>query len=119
PGSLDIGNSCSVQTAAPITITVKWEKKAAVAGGPVTIVAKISATNPASRIVTVSGTDLTYRGSLTPGQGQQFATDTFGPVDVPANTSQFEVATITTVDSNAFGITQYNDVVTVTYTDKL
>jgi hypothetical protein len=116
PLNLDIPNTCTAQTAAQqVTIKINWAKQPAVAGGPVTIVAIISAQNNAARTISVGGTDKLYRGST---QTDLLQTDTVAPVDVAPNSTQI-LATLTVVDKSPGGATQYNDVFSATFTDKL
>ena len=95
-----------------VTITVNWTKTKAPNNGPITITTVITATNPASRAVTISVTDNIYLG-LT--QTSLLDTKTFGPQVIDANKSAtFTHTFVDTVNVNA---TSYNDVATGTYID--
>jgi hypothetical protein len=92
PASLSFGNTCDpANLSKPVSITVTWTKSAPAPNGDITITTNISATNPASRVITVNVTDVMYEGST---QTTQVTTtggtnpDSSGDVDLPANTTQ-------------------------------
>src|SRR5207237_8672143 len=77
-----------------------------------------TATNPASRVVTVDVSDVIYDGATqttqsTPTSGTNPASS--GPVDIPANTTQLVYTHTITVASGS----SFNDVATATYPDKV
>jgi len=116
PAELSFTNTCSTDASARqagVAITVTWEKRAATASGPATIITHIYAKNPAARTITVNVTDRIYAGTT---QTTELDSATAGPVDVPANTELLVLthtfAWTSPTDSSA------NDVATATYTDK-
>jgi hypothetical protein len=120
PASLAFGDTCDpANRSKPVSITVSWTKSAPAPNGDVTITTNITATNPASRVITVNVSDVMYEGltqttQVTPTSGTNPASS--GDVDVPANTTQLVFThTITTASS----ATSFNDVATATYTDKI
>jgi hypothetical protein len=120
PASLSFGNTCDpANLSKPVSITVTWTKSAPAPNGDITITTNISATNPASRVITVNVTDVMYEGST---QTTQVTTtggtnpDSSGDVDLPANTTQLVFTHTVTTASSA---TSFNDVATATYTDKV
>jgi len=120
PAKVQFDNVCAADapTNLPVTITVTWTKLAAKPGF-ITVVTNISATNPASRTVTVNVSDTIYEDSAqtTP---LDTATTPVGGVDVPANTSQVvltHTATLPAADGSIGGF--LNDVATANYTDKV
>ena len=114
PASLGFANVCdpNQQLTKSVKIDVSWSKQA-VPGG-ITITTTITATNPASRTVTVNVTDQIYLGTT---QSTLLDTASSGNIDVPANTST-TVLTHTFTDTVNTSATSYNDVATATYTDK-
>jgi len=118
--SADFPNVCPNPAATQtknITINIGWTKNAATPGN-ISVTATITATNPASRDITVNVTDNVWVGSLTPGSG----TLIHGPVSsgsvlVPAGMT-VTVMTDTFTDSNTSD-SQFNDIATATYTDVL
>ena len=110
--SLSFGNVCAVNPirTLPLSFTVTWTKGAAQASGNITVTTHVYATNPASRTITTSVTDVIYSGLTT-------VLDTTAPAikDVPANTANFLMLTHTiTVPAGTLNL---NDVATGTYTD--
>lgn len=112
PATVSFTNTCDPagSLSAPVSIKVTWTKQPATASGPITVVTHVYATNPASRAVTVSVTDLIKSGTTL------LDTANAGPIDVPANTTQLVLTHSTTV---AAGTTGLNDVATASYTDKV
>jgi uncharacterized repeat protein (TIGR01451 family) len=113
PAHVDFPNSCDPEAAnsAGVSITVTWTKLAATPNGPITVITHVYATNPASRVVTVTAHDDIQSGATVLEHIDGSA------IDVPANTSGFLVLTHqTTVPA---GTTDLNDVATATYTDKV
>ena len=119
PTSLNFGNTCGKSGAdleRSVKITVSWTRSGPTPSGDILITTQIKATNPAHRVVTVNVTDEIY-GGATPS-GAALDTANSGDVDVPANTSNFVVLEHqTTVASGT--ATEFNDVATATYTDKV
>ncbi len=117
PAHVDFTNTCDKDASnkdTGVTVTVSWEKLAAVPGGPATIVTHVYAKNPASRVITVNVTDKIYAGT---DQTTLLDTANSGDVDVAANTTQL-VLTHTFV-WNSPNTSAVNDVATATYTDKV
>ena len=115
PATLGFANVCdpNQQLTKSVKINVSWSKQA-VPGG-ITITTTITATNPASRTVTVNVTDDIYLGAT---QTTLVDEATSGPVDVAPNTST-TILTHTFTDTVNTSATSYNDVATATYTDKV
>jgi len=119
PATLGFGNTCDpANRSKPVAITVTWTKSATAPNGDITITTHITATNPASRVVTVDVSDVIYDGATqttqsTPTSGTNPASS--GPVDIPANTTQLVYTHTITVASGS----SFNDVATATYTDKV
>ncbi len=112
PASLDIPDTCGPDRdahKAHVGITVSWERLPAEAGGPITILTHVYATNPSARVITTTVVD-DIRSSTT-------VLDSAGPVtaDVPANTANFLMLTHQTQVPAGTG--NLNDVATGTYTD--
>lgn len=114
PAVLSFENVCLADNprTADVAITVAWEKLPATPDGDVTVVTKIYATNPASRIITVKVTDQIRSGTTVLDTLQS------NDVDVPANTANYLVlehmATVPAADA-----INLNDVATATYIDKV
>src|SRR5262249_9228958 len=96
-----------------VAIKVEWTRGAPTPSGQATIITNIYATNPAARVVTVTVTDKIYEGTT---QTTLLDTPASAAVDVPANTTQLILTHQVAVSSAA---TQFNDVATATYTDKV
>ena len=113
PATVSFGDTCDPEepTSAGVGIKITWEKKAATPSGPITVITKVYATNPAARTITVNVTDVIKSGTTT------LHTVSSGPVDVNANTANFLVLTHQT--EVPAGTTNLNDVATATYTDKV
>ncbi len=113
PATVSFGNTCdaSQSRSAGVKITISWEKKAATPSGPITVITHVYATNPAARVITTTVSDDIRSGTTV------LDTATSGPIDVPANTSNFLVLTHQTTVPD--GTTNLNDVATATYTDKV
>lgn len=111
--TLAFGDVCKADapTSLPISITVTWTKYAAVAGGPITVITHVYATNPAARVITTSVIDKIYSGTTL------LDTSPTATSDVPANTKNFLMLTHTYVA--AAGTTDLNDIATATYTDNV
>lgn len=110
PAHLSFGNTCD--TTQPLSqgvqVSVSWTKLPATLGA-ITVVSHVYATNPASRAITTTVTDVVYSGSTV------LHTSAPTTVVVPANTANFLVMTDTiTVPA---GTTNLNDIATATYTD--
>ncbi len=121
-GNVSFGDVCAAdfKDQAAVSFTVEWTKLEATPGGPVTAIVNIYATNPAARTITVDVIDKIYKGGDT--TGTLLDTKDFGPVDVPANTSNFAITPgggyqVTLNDAGTIG-NLLNDVATATYTDK-
>lgn len=119
PTELNFGNTCEMTSGelqATVTITVRWTRTAPSATGDITLITDVTASNPAHREITVTVSDSIYKGS---GQAAADLVDTEvgTPVDVPANTSTNVLHHETTVPAGT--ATQFNDVATATYTDKV
>jgi hypothetical protein len=116
PASLAFANVCdpTLPLSKSVKITVSWTKTPTLNG--IDITTTISATNPASRTITVAVSDTIYIGT-----DQSTALDTtttpVGGVDVPANTT-VTVLTHHTTDPNT-GDSDFNDIATASYTDKI
>ncbi|MCW3046201.1 MAG: hypothetical protein JWO74_485, partial [Solirubrobacterales bacterium] len=95
-----------------VTITVSWDKITTFAD-KVTILTNITVTNPAHRTITATVNDKVYEGA---GQSTTPVEYTFPATDVPANS---EVVLKHTYTVDASDATQYNDVATAKYTDKV
>lgn len=113
PASVSFPDTCdpAQPRSAGVQIVVTWEKQPATPSGPITVVTHVYATNPAARIITVSGSDQIRSGTTV------LDTAPWGPTDVPANTANFLLLTHTT--TVPAGTTDLNDVATATYTDKV
>jgi hypothetical protein len=113
PANLTFADTCSSSESrsARVQITVNWEKLPAVAGGPITVVTNVYATNPAHRTITVNVSDQIRSGTTV------LDTVASGAVDVPANVASYKVMTHETTVPD--GTTDLNDVATATYTDKV
>jgi hypothetical protein len=111
PANLSFTNTCdtSQPLSAHVNVTVTWTKQPAVASGPITVITHVYATNPASRVITIQGSDDIRSGTTV------LDTAPFGPTDVPANTANFPVLTHTFLAPS--GATNLNDIATATYTD--
>lgn len=111
PANLSFGDVCRADAPAtlPVAITVTWKKYAAIAGGPITVITHVYATNPAGRTITTSVTDRIYSGTTL------LDTSPVATKDVPANTANYLMLTHTFVAPA--GTTDFNDVATATYTD--
>ncbi|MGN6607630.1 MAG: hypothetical protein ACTHMS_11565 [Jatrophihabitans sp.] len=92
-----------------VNVTVTWTKLPADASGNITVVTNVYATNPASRVIQVSGSDDIRSGTTV------LETDVIPATDVPANST---VKVLTTTTSVASGTGALNDVASVSYTDK-
>jgi hypothetical protein len=116
PASLAFANVCdpTLPLSKSVKITVSWTKTPTLNG--IDITTTISATNPASRTITVAVSDTIYIGTdqSTP---LDTATTPVGGVDVAPNTT-VTVLTHHTTDSNT-GDSDFNDIATATYTDKI
>lgn len=112
PATVSFGNTCdaSQSRSAGVAITISWERKAASPFGVITVLTHVYATNPAARVITTSVTDDIRSGTTV------LDTALSGPIDVPANTSNFLVLTHQTTVPD--GTTDLNDAATGTYTDK-
>jgi hypothetical protein len=121
PSSLNFGNTCATTAAERqrgVTITVTWTRTAPSATGDITIVTDVYATNPAHRVITVSVQDKIYKGTAPNTAADLIDTKNGSPVDVPADTSNFLVLHhVKTVPAGT--ATEFNDVATATYTDKV
>jgi hypothetical protein len=113
PASVNFGDTCDASTplTANVSVTVTWTKSAPT-GGPITITTHVYATNPAHRTITVAVTDNIYAGS---DQSTLINSASVSGVDVPANTTMLVLTHTTSVASG----TEFNDVATATYTDKV
>ncbi|HET7735187.1 MAG TPA: hypothetical protein VFK52_04395 [Nocardioidaceae bacterium] len=111
PTRIDIANTCTGATSFSenVAITVRWEKLPATPGGPITVTTNVYAKNPASRTITVQGSDAIRSGTTV------LDTVNFGPVDVPAGQEILVLTHQTTVPA---GTTNLNDIATATYIDK-
>lgn len=111
--TLAFGDVCKADapTSLPVSITVKWTKYAAVAGGPITVITHVYATNPAARVITTSVVDKIYSGTTL------LDTSPTSTKDVPANTANYLLLTHTYVAPA--GTTDLNDVATGSYTDNV
>ena len=111
PVTRALGDSCDATNArtGSVTVTVTWTRIGPAPAGMIQISTVISATNPASRVITVSVSDAIRSGTTV------LDTATSGDVDVAANSTVTILTHTTTV---AAGTTSLNDVATATYTDK-
>jgi len=106
-----LGDTCDATNTntGTVQVTVSWSRLGPAPAGQILVSTSISATNPASRTITVNVSDDIRSGTTV------LDTLASGAVDVPANTT-------TTVLSHSFtvasGTTDLNDVATATYTDK-
>lgn len=83
PASLSLGNTCSVEgdfASVSVDETITWTKNAATPG-VATLTTNVYATNPASRSITVTASDVIYAGAV---GGTQLDDTTFASVVVPA-----------------------------------
>jgi hypothetical protein len=118
PASVSFGDVCTADNRQDrgVQITVKWEKLAAVAG-EITAIATITATNPASRTITVQVTDELYLGS---DQSVLLHTTVLDPVDVPANTTMTVGTDVVTLPATTAAIGDWlNDVARASYIDQV
>jgi Prealbumin-like fold domain len=115
PASLSFGNVCdpNQDTTLETTVTVTWDKLPADPSGVINIHTLVEATNPAARIITVKVTDELRSGTTV----LQTHDNGVNGIDVPANTTDFNVLEYTT--TIPAGTTDINDVATATYIDKL
>lgn len=114
PNTVAFGNVCDAgfSNTANVAVTVTWTKLAAVPSGQVLLVANVYATNPSARTITTTVSDQMYEGS---GTSTPLGSPFTATKDVPANTADYPMGTFQqAVTSSA---TQFNDVVTATYTD--
>lgn len=117
PARLSFTNTCDTSPGArmaTVDVAVSWSRSAADPTG-FTVTTQVYATNPASRPITVTVTDVIRTGT-TP-----LATVTGSPTSVPANTASALVLTHT-LDVALSGVLDprapdFNDVATATYTD--
>ncbi|BAK77906.1 hypothetical protein NH8B_3133 [Pseudogulbenkiania sp. NH8B] len=116
PAEVSFGDVCvkDAPLEKPVTITVTWTK-VSIIPGTISVTANITATNPASRTITVAVSDTIYQGTT-----QSVALDTanLGSFDVPANSSHVFTHTVTLPSSDGNIGDFLNDVATATYTDK-
>ena len=115
PASLSITDTCDVEgdyASVSVDETITWTKNAAIPGSA-TLTTNVYATNPASRPITVTVSDVMYAGS-TP-TGTPLDDTTFAPVVVPAG-QRVLVGTHTFVWANPT-TTSVNDRATATYVD--
>lgn len=117
--AVNFTNTCSANPAddsAKVNVTMTFTKSASNLSD-YTVTTAVYATNPASRTITVSGDDVIYTGNT------QLTDVSIPATDVPANsasyplisdTEDYPVSSITTAGGPSF-----NDIATVTYTDKL
>jgi hypothetical protein len=118
--SKSFGNTCATDapTSLPVSITVTWTKSTT-ATGDISITSHITATNPASRTITVNVTDTIYTG-LSGGTAVTAITGsnpyTFPPFDVGPNSNVEVDHTITVAAGTADA---FNDIAIATYTDKV
>jgi hypothetical protein len=111
PASLSFTNTCDPtgSLSQSVAITVSWTKHAASPSGVITVLTHVYATNPASRSIDTSVTDVIYSGTTA------LDTSSAGPITVPANTASFLLLTHSiTVPA---GTTNLNDIATGTYAD--
>jgi len=111
PASLSFTNTCDPagSLSQSVAITVTWTKHAASPSGDITVLTHVYATNPASRAIDTSVTDVIYSGTTA------LDTSSAGPTSVPANTANFLMLTHTFVVPAT--TTNLNDIATGTYAD--
>ncbi|MFM1966229.1 MAG: hypothetical protein RL134_1954 [Actinomycetota bacterium] len=114
PASLSLGNTCAVDgefASVSVDETVTWTKNPATPGAA-TLITNVYATNPASRPITVTASDVMFAGAV---GGTQLDDTTFASVVIPPRTTllvgthTFEWAAPTT--------TSVSDRATATYVD--
>jgi hypothetical protein len=110
---LNFPNTCDATqpVSQPLQISMNWSK---LPGDPynITVTTTVQATNPASRAITMSVTDVIYSGS---DQSAPIDALSSGQVTIPPNTANQTVLTHTITVPN--GPTAFNDVATGTFTD--
>lgn len=111
PATLTFPNTCdaTLPDHLPVSISVVWTRGPADPSGNITVSTKVYATNPSSRVIATSVTDVIYSGTTALDSASA------GPTDVPANTTNFLLLTHTF--SVAAGTSNLNDIATATYTD--
>lgn len=124
PTSLNLGNTCtsSSGSSATVAVTVTWTRYAAVQGGPITLIAHVYASNPASRDLSVSITDRNYAGSNPDPTTDPVLSTTpaLNPVSTTVAGRTFApvlVATFGPVTVADGSLTTITDIATVQYTD--
>lgn len=123
PTGVNFGNTCGQSGAAlerTVSITVSWTRT--VVNGDVVVETMITATNPAHRLITVDVTDNIYGGTTPAGPVLGTASTPAAGVDVPAGQADYPVLTHTQTfpaGSPEAALTDFNDVATATYTDKV
>jgi hypothetical protein len=113
PATKSIANTCDPNAAlsVPVSVKIEWAILPAAGSGQVTVITHVYATNPASRSIDISVTDVIKSGTTT--------LETAGPTafaTVPANTTNFLVLTHT-LSIDASQAVDLNDVATGTYRD--
>jgi uncharacterized repeat protein (TIGR01451 family) len=116
PGRLAFADTCldaSSSLSLPVSIVVSWERLAASPNGDITVVTNITATNPASRTITVGVTDQLYTGTQPIG-----GPESLGTHDVDGNNGTYTFTNFTTLPAGTVLINNnLNDLATATYTD--
>jgi uncharacterized repeat protein (TIGR01451 family) len=115
PESASFGDTCldaSSSLSRPVSIVVSWERLAANPNGEITVITNITATNPASRTITVGVTDQLYTGTQAIGGPENLGTH-----DVTGKGS-YTFTNVTTLPAGTVLVNNsLNDLATATYTD--
>lgn len=118
PGALNFGNTCltgGANLTRNVDITVTWTKLAAAPAGNLTIVATVSAINPASRPITVNITNTILSGTtaITPLTGSPDVNPKSGSATVNPGTTLLFTQTIYapagTTNISSYGVATYSD----------
>jgi hypothetical protein len=118
PASVSFANTCDPAAShqAGVSVTVSWDRLDATQGAA-TIITHVYATNPSARVITINVTDNIYEGAGPGGTLIDTASTAVAGVDIPANTSSFQV--LEHITTGAAGVSAFNDIATATYTDKV
>jgi hypothetical protein len=109
PANVDLNDCVEGADTAAVTIKITWTKLPPQPEGEIQVITTITATNPASRPITINLTDVIY------GAGdEELDTEVFAPAVLPANSS----TTFTHTTSVPGDSTDLHDVATATYVDQ-
>jgi hypothetical protein len=111
PLTRSLGDTCDATNTRTNTVqvTVSWNRLGPAPAGQIQVSTVVTATNPASRVITVNVSDDIRSGTTV------LNTLTSGDVDVPANSSAVVLSHTFNVPGDT---TALNDIATATYTDK-